>query len=214
MTPLFDAIVRLVPPAQDRSSEPFGMQIANLGYDNYLGRLGVGRVYKWTTKVWDHVSIISNDSNKETVKLVKYFLTIGLNRVEANIAKCGDIVTIAGIPDIFVWETVWVWDPMPLPTIQIDEPTLSMEFLVNDSPFAGKDGKYMTSRNLQERLEKEQQTNVWLNVDIIDGKFIVSWRWELHLWVLIESIRREGRELQVETHKLFSDIEIVKKQSQ
>lgn len=212
MTPLFESIIKLVPPAEDKWSEPFRMQIANLGYDNYLGRLGIGRVYEWTAKVWDQVTVIANDGTKRNGKISKIFVTIGLSRVEADIAQCGDIVTIAGIPDIFVWETVWVWDPQPLPTIQIDEPTLSMEFLVNDSPFAGKDGKYMTSRNLQERLEKEQQTNVWLKVETIDGKFIVSGRWELHLWVLIESIRREGRELQVWAPQVIFRYEDNKKQ--
>lgn len=212
MTPLFEAIIRLVNPAEDRSSEPFRMQIANLGYDNYLGRLGIGRVYEWTAKVWDQVVVISNDGTKRNGKITKIFVTIWLSRVEADNAQCGDIVTIAGIPDIFVWETVWTGDVQALPTIQIDEPTLSMEFLVNDSPFAGKDGKYMTTRNLQERLDKEQQTNVWLKVEVVDGRFIVSWRWELHLWVLIESIRREGRELQVGAPQVIFRYEDNKKQ--
>jgi GTP-binding protein len=120
-----------------------------------------------------------------------------LQRIEQTEAKSGDIITISGIPDIFVGETVGVGEVEALPTISIDEPTLKMEFLVNDSPFAGKEGKYMTTRNLQERLEKELETNVGLKVDFSDGKFVVSGRGELHLGVLIENIRREGRELQV-----------------
>ncbi len=134
---------------------------------------------------------------KRTGKITKIFTTLGLQRVEVQEAKCGDIVTIAGIPNIFVGETIGVGEVEPLPSISIDEPTLRMEFLVNDSPFAGKEGKYMTTRNLQERLDKELETNVGLKVDTADSRFIVSGRGELHLSVLIETIRREGWELQV-----------------
>lgn len=197
LTPLFDAILENVAPAPEKLDEPFRMQIANLGYDDYLWRLGIGRVYEGKIKVWSQVTIIWNDGIKRSGKIAKLFTTLGLQRIETEEATCGDIITISGIPNIFVGETVGVGEFEPLPTIAIDEPTLSMEFLVNDSPFAGKEGKYMTTRNMAERLEKEVETNVGLKVENQDGKFIVSGRGELHLGVLIESIRREGRELQV-----------------
>lgn len=198
LTPLFQAILQYVPEAPNNPEKPFRMQIANLAYDDYLGRLGIGRVYEGTAKAGQQVTIIENDwVTKRTWKISKIFTTLGLQRVEWKEAECGDIITISGIPSIFVWETIWVWEFTPLPSISIDEPTLKMEFLVNDSPFAGKEGKYMTTRNLQERLTKELETNVWLKVEFEDSRFLVSGRGELHLSVLIETMRREGRELQV-----------------
>lgn len=197
MKALFDVIMKHVPEAPNYSDKPFRMQVMNLAYDDYMWRLGIWRVYEWTAKTWQQVSIISNDWKKRNWKIGRIFTTLGLQRIEKAEAKCGDIITIAWISDIFVWETVWVWDVQALPSITIDEPTLRMEFMVNDSPFAGKEWKYMTTRNMQERLMKELETNVWLKLDMDDWKFIVSWRGELHLWVLIESIRREWRELQV-----------------
>lgn len=197
LTPLFEEILSFVPEAKDLSDQPFRMQVANLGYDDYLGRLGIGRVYEGVIKAWTQVSIIGNDGVKRNGKIAKIFTTLGLQRIEINEAHCGDIITISWISNIFVGETLGVGDFEALPSIAIDEPTLSMEFLVNDSPFAGKEGKYMTTRNMAERLEKEVETNVGLRVENQDGKFIVSGRGELHLWVLIESIRREGWELQV-----------------
>ena len=197
LTPLFDEILSFVPEAKDFSDKPFRMQIANLWYDDYLWRLWIWRVYEGTVKEGTQVTVIWNDWVKRNWKIAKVFTTLWLQRIETQEAQCWDIITISWIPNIFVWETIWVWDFEALPSIAIDEPTLSMEFLVNDSPFAGKEWKYMTTRNMAERLEKEVETNVWLKVTNKDGKFIVSWRWELHLWVLIEAIRREGWELQV-----------------
>ncbi|MCF7834440.1 translational GTPase TypA [Candidatus Gracilibacteria bacterium] len=197
MKALFDVIMKHVPEAPNYSDKPFRMQVMNLAYDDYMGRLGIGRVYEGTAKTGQQVSIISNDGKKRNGKIGRIFTTLGLQRIEKAEAKCGDIITIAGISDIFVGETVGVGDVQALPSITIDEPTLRMEFMVNDSPFAGKEGKYMTTRNMQERLMKELETNVGLKLDMDDGKFIVSGRGELHLGVLIESIRREGRELQV-----------------
>ena len=197
LTPLFDAILENVAPAAEKSDLPFCMQVANLGYDDYLGRLGVGRVYQGTLNAGSQVTIIGNDGVKRSGKIAHIFRTLGLQRIEIPQAECGDIVTISGIPNIFVGETIGVGEFEAMPTIAIDEPTLSMEFLVNDSPFAGKDGKYMTTRNMAERLEKEAETNVGLKVEMVEGKFIVSGRGELHLGVLIEAIRREGWELQV-----------------
>lgn len=195
--PIFQAILTHVPPAPHHPEKPFRMQIANLWYDDYLGRLGIGRVYEWTITPGTQVTIIDNDGQKRTAKISKVFTTLGLQRIDATEAKCGDIVTIAGIPNIFVGETVGVGDVVPLPPITIDEPTLRMEFLVNDSPFAGKEGKYMTTRNMQERIDKELETNVGLKLEENNGRFILSGRGELHLSVLIETMRREGRELQV-----------------
>ena len=197
LTPLFDEILSFVPEAKDYSDKSFRMQIANLWYDDYLGRLWIWRVYEGSVKEGTQVTVIGNDWVKRNWKIAKVFTTLGLQRIETEEAQCWDIITISWIPNIFVWETVWIWDFEALPSIAIDEPTLSMEFLVNDSPFAGKEWKYMTTRNMAERLEKEVETNVGLKVSNKDWKFIVSWRWELHLWVLIESIRREGWELQV-----------------
>lgn len=197
LTPLFETIIKHVPTAPNFSEKPFRMQIANLGYDDYLWRLGIGRVYEGSAKAGQQVTIIGNNGETRTGKIAKIFTTLGLQRIETNEAQCGDIITISGIPSIFVGETIWVGEVEALPTIAIDEPTLRMEFLVNDSPFAGKEGKYMTTRNMHERLSKEVETNVWLKVEAHDGQFMVSWRWELHLSVLIETIRREGREIQV-----------------
>lgn len=197
LTPLFEAILAHVPETPDYSDKPFRMQIANLAYDEYVWRLGIGRVYEGVAKVGQTVTILTNDGTKRTGKIAKIYTTLWLQRIESTQAMCWDIITIAGIPTIFVGETVGMGDIEPLPSISIDEPTLRMEFLVNDSPFAGKEGKYMTTRNLEERLAKELETNVWLRVDNEDGRFVVSGRWELHLSVLIETIRREGRELQV-----------------
>jgi GTP-binding protein len=180
-TPLFDAIMEHVTPAPDKSDMPFRMQIANLGYDDFVGRLGIGRVYEGTLKTGSQVNILGNDGVKRTGKVSKIYTTLGLSRVETDVAKCGDIVTIAGIPSIYVGETVGTGDFEAMPSITIDEPTLKMEFLVNDSPFAGKEGKYMTTRNMQERLDKELQMNVGLKVDFDGGSFMVSGRGELHL---------------------------------
>lgn len=197
MRPVFDVIMSHVPEAPYYPQKPFRMQIANLGYDEYLGRLGIGRVYEGTAISGSQVTILDNDWQKRSGKITKIFTTLWLQRVESAEATCGDIVTIAGIPNIFVGETVGVGDVIPLPPIAIDEPTLRMEFLVNDSPFAGKEGKYMTTRNMQERIYKELETNVGLRLEEEEGRFILSWRGELHLSVLIETMRREWRELQV-----------------
>lgn len=197
--PIFDMIEKFVQPAPDYSDKPFRMQIVNLGYDDFIGRLGIGRVYEWTAKPWQEVVVFDNDGNKRKGKITRIFTTLGLSRIDAQEAKCWDIVTIAGIPNIFVGETVWIEWCEPFPPIKVDAPTLTMDFLVNDSPFAGKEGKLVTSKNIQERLHKELQTNVWLEIDFDKwgNRFAVSGRGELHLSVLIETMRREWFELQV-----------------
>lgn len=200
--PLFETILSHVSAAADNdTTKPFKMQIANLSYDNYLGRLGIGRVYEGTLKAGQQVTVIGNDGARRTGKISKCFTSLGLARKEVEFAEAGDIVTIAGIADIYVGETVSVdSNTEAMPTITIDAPTLKMEIRVNDGPFAGREGKYITSRNIRERLEKELEMNVGLKVDFenSDGNgYNVSGRGELHLSVLIESMRREGFELSV-----------------
>ncbi len=199
ITPIFKLIMEKVPEAPNNPDKPFRMQIANLAYDDFVGRLGVGRIYDGIVKTGDQVVVFDNTWKKRKAKISKLYTTLWLSRIEVKEARSGDIVTIAGIADIFVWETVWVEWAEPFAPIHVDAPTLTMDFLVNDSPFAGRDGKQVTSRNLLERLEKELETNVWLEVDFSQwGKrFPVSGRWELHLSVLIETMRREWFELQV-----------------
>jgi len=201
ISPLFETIIEHVELAKNDTEATFRMQIANLGYDNFMGRLGIGRVYEWKVKSGQQVTVIGNDWVRRTAKIGKVFTTLGLQRISVDSAEAWDIVTISGIPDIYVWETISTdSNAEPMPAITIDEPTLKMEFLVNDSPFAGKEWKLVTSRNIRDRLTKELEMNVWLKVDLegSDGNvFMVSGRWELHLSVLIETMRREWFELQV-----------------
>jgi GTP-binding protein len=199
ITPLLDMIMESVPEAPNDADKPFKMQIANLGFDNFLGRLGIGRVYEGTVKIGQDVCITSNDGVKRKGKISEILTNEWLQKVKTQEATAWDIVTIAWIPDIFVGETVAASEEVTaLPPITIDEPTLKMDFLVNNSPFAGREGKFVTSRQIRERLEKELETNVWLKIDFDSGEnYIVSGRWELHLSVLIETMRREGFELQV-----------------
>lgn len=198
---LFDTIIEQVEVAANDSTKPLKMQIANLAYDNYVGRMGIGRVVDGAAKVGQAVTIIANDGTRRTGKISKVLTSLGLKKMEVTEGLAGDIITIAGIPDIYVGETVCA-DPEcePMPPITVDEPTLTMEFMVNDSPFAGKEGKFVTSRQIRDRLEKETEMNVGLKIDFdgSDGNsYRVSGRGELHLSVLVETMRREGFELQV-----------------
>ncbi len=199
ITPLLDFVMEKVEHKKNDASAPLKMQIANLSYDNFLGRLGIGRIYDGTVKVGQEVTITSNEGEKRKGKITKILTNEGLEKVEANEAYAGDIVTIAGIADIYVWETVAQDETVEvMPPITVDKPTLKMEFLVNNSPFAGREGKFVTSRQIRDRLEKELEINVWLEVDFDSGdNYEVAGRWELHLSVLIETMRREGFELQV-----------------
>ncbi|NUJ98221.1 translational GTPase TypA [Candidatus Gracilibacteria bacterium] len=199
ITPLFDVIMEKVEEATNDTEKPFRMQVANLGYDNFLGRLAIGRVSEGKVKVGQEVFITSNEGAKRKGKIAEILTNEGLKKVKAIEALAGDIVTLAGIPDIYVGETIaQSIDIEALPAINIDEPTLKMEFLVNNSPFAGKEGKFVTSRQIRDRLERELETNVGLKIDFDSGdNFNVSGRGELHLSVLIETMRREGYELQV-----------------
>lgn len=196
--PLFEEIIRLVEPAPDRSSEPLQFQVTNLGYDEFVWRLGIGRITAGTMKPGMWVQVVDLDGNRRNAKINKVYKTVWLSRVETSLGTAGDIVTIAGIPNIYVGETVGLAWVEAMPTTKVDDPTLTMEFVVNDSPFMGREGKLVTSRNLNDRLTKELETNVGLQIDFADPtRFVVSGRWELHLWVLIETMRREGYELQV-----------------
>ncbi len=200
IAPLLDTILEVVKPYEGNENDPLQLQISNLDYDEYIGRLGIGRVTRGCIKVGETVSLSKNDGRLETFKITKLFVNEGLKRVEKNIAYYGDIVTIAGCPDISIGDTICDKDHIdPLPPIEIERPTLSMNFLVNNSPFAGRSGKFLTNRHIKERLDKELQTNVGLVVEELNGAdgYKVSGRGELHLSILLENMRREGYELSV-----------------
>lgn len=199
LQPLFDLILERVQPRENDATKPFRMQIANLSYDTFTGRQGIGRIVDGSVKTGANVFVIGNDGVKRKAKISKITTSLGLNKAEISEAFAGDIVSIAGIPDIFVGETVTTDENTEsLPPITIDPPTLKMQFFVNDSPFAGREGDYVTSRHIRDRLEKELEMNVGLKVEFKDdGSFVVAGRGELHLAVLIETMRREGFELQV-----------------
>jgi GTP-binding protein len=200
LAPLFETILEKVPAAAQNVSAPFRMQPASLDYDNYVGRLAVGRVHEGQLKVGDKVFMKAEGAATRSAKVSKLFRNEGVRRVEIPTAGAGDIVIIAGIPDINVGETITTDESVePLPALRIDPPTISMNFLVNNSPFAGKEGKLVTTRHIRARLEKEKETNVGLVVEDIAGSdsYKVSGRGELHLSVLLEQMRREGFELQV-----------------
>lgn len=201
LTPLLDMILEKVPLASKASSDtPLKLQPFNLAYDNYLGRLAVGRIYEGTIKQGDKV-YVKNAEGKETCNgnITKVFTFEGIKRVETKEAKAGDIVLIAGLPQIDIGETVTTdASASPLPGIAVDEPAISLNFLVNNSPFGGREGKFVTSRQIRERLQKELEVNVGLRIDWSKGDtFIVSGRGELHIAILLENMRREGYELQV-----------------
>lgn len=200
LQPLFDLILEKVKPAPSEVDLPLRMQPANLAYDDFVGRMGSGRIYEGTIRVGKPVTVIKLDGSRETQKISKIYTTTGLQKTSVNEAYAGDIVMIAGIANINVGETICDdANAEPLPAIQVDEPTLTMNFLVNNSPFAGKEGKFVTSRQIRERLEKELETNVGLKIEMSSTTdiFKVSGRGEMHLSVLIETMRREGFELQV-----------------
>jgi len=200
LQPLFDLILEVVAPAPSDTQKPLRMQPVNLSYDSFVGRQASGRIYEGTMKQGMQVSVVKLDGTIESQKITKLTTTVGLVKTEVKEAFAGDIVTIAGIPNINVGETIGEnKDVEPLPAIEIDPPTLSMNFLVNNSPFAGQEGKYLTSRQIRDRLERELETNVGLEVEFPENAdtFQIRGRGEMHLSVLIESMRREGYELQV-----------------
>ncbi len=198
--PLFETILKHCDTYPDLDEEPLQMQVSALAYDEYIGRLGIGRIYQGTLRAQESIIVCDDKGNERTKQTSQIFVYKGLTRVSVEEAHSGDIVVVAGIPDISIGETLCEKDHvMPMESIEIEEPTLSMNFHVNKSPFAGKSGKYVTSRNLKERLEKELEVNVGLKVEPTDSAdcFKVSGRGELHISVLIENMRREGYELAV-----------------
>ena len=200
MRPLLDAILKYIPSPTGDPNGPAQILFSSLEYDDYVGRIGVGRVERGTIKVTTPYVLCRQDGTQENVKFSKIYQFEGLKRVDCDDAEFGDIVCVAGIADLNIGETAC--DPNciePLPFVKIDEPTISMNFMVNDSPFAGKEGKYVTSRNLRDRLFKEVETNVSMRVEETDSMdtFKVSGRGELHLSILIETMRRENYEFQV-----------------
>lgn len=200
ITPLLDFILEHVPEAEQNTEATFRMQPATLAYDNFLGRLAIGRVQEGVAKVNQSVTIINSEGQKRSGKISKIFTFKGIQRVEAPEASAGDIVAIAGIADVFVGETLaGSSEVQPLPGIKVDPPSLAMDFMVNDSPFAGREGKFVTGRHIRDRLEKELETNVGLKLefDANSDHVKVLGRGEMHLAVLIETMRREGFELQV-----------------
>jgi GTP-binding protein len=204
LTPLFETILEKVPVAQNDTSKPFRMQPFNLAYDNFMGRLAVGRVYEGIAKGGEQVLVKTHGGGTRSAKITKLFTFNGMRREEVSEAVAGDIVMLAGIADIFIGETITNNpDAELLPAITIDEPTIVLDFLVNNSPFAGREGKFVTSRQIRERLERELEVNVGLRVDftpdqnrIAEG-FKVYGRGEMHIAVLLETMRREGYEIQV-----------------
>ena len=199
MNPVLDMIVNNIPAPSMDSDSPLQFQPALLDYNDYVGRIGIGRVARGTMKVNENVSCVRLDGTIKQFRIQKLFGFLGLKRIEINEAQAGEIVAIAGLPDISVGETVCtVGMEEALPQLRIDEPTLQMTFGVNNSPFAGREGKFVTARKLEERLMKETQRDVSLRVRQNDTEsWIVSGRGELHLSILIENMRRQGYELQV-----------------
>jgi len=200
LRPLFDAILATIPPSGGEKTNPLQILVANLDYSDYLGRMAIARVFNGTLHNGEEAAIAKLDGSFQKVKITKLFSFSGLKRVDIDQTECGDIVAIAGVEGIAIGETITsVENPAPLPHIVIDEPTIAMQFAVNTSPFAGREGTYVTSRNLRERLQKELLTNVSLRVEETDStdSFKVLGRGELQLSILIETMRREGYELAV-----------------
>jgi GTP-binding protein len=197
---LYDSIVENIPAPIDNRDEPLQFQVALLDYNDYVGRIGIGRVFRGKIHVGQQVSLMKIDGSVKQFRVTKLFGFFGLKRQEIEEAVAGDLIAISGMEDINVGETVCpVEHEDALPILRIDEPTLQMTFVVNNSPFAGREGKYLTSRKIEERLHAQLQTDVSLRVDNTDSPdaWIVSGRGELHLSILIENMRREGYELQV-----------------
>ncbi|WP_259748014.1 translational GTPase TypA [Lactococcus lactis] len=206
MANIFDTIIDHIPGPVDNSDEPLQFQVSLLDYNDYVGRIGIGRVFRGTIKVGDSVTLSKLDGSTKNFRVTKLFGFFGLDRQEIQEAKAGDLIALSGMEDIFVGETVTPSDHVePLPILHIDEPTLQMTFLANNSPFAGREGKWVTSRKVEERLVSELQTDVSLRVENTESpdKWVVSGRGELHLSILIETMRREGYELQVSSPEVI-----------
>ncbi|HUN67105.1 MAG TPA: translational GTPase TypA [Bacteroidota bacterium] len=200
LRPLFDAIVSRIPPPRGDSSAPFKMLVTTIDYNDYLGRLGIGKIEQGTIRLGAPMKVVHRDTSVEDARVSKIYTFEGLKRIEISTGEVGDIIAIAGMEDVDIGETIAdAADPTPLRFVTIEEPTMSMNFVVNNSPFAGQEGRYVTTRNLGERLARELRSNVSLRVELTDSPdvFKVSGRGELHLGILIETMRREGYEFQV-----------------
>jgi GTP-binding protein len=223
LTPLLETILREVPPAESKTDLPARLQTFNLAYDNFLGRMAICRVYEGVVKVGQNIFFKQHNKDSVAGKITKLFTFEGVKRLEVSEAVAGDIVMVAGLPTIYIGDTICAdKDAEPLPSIKIDEPTISLNFLVNDSPFAGREGKFVTGRQIRERLERELEVNVGLKVDfegnrtngksqeVANGRpqqegnigtgtggYTVYGRGELHIAILLENMRREGYEVQV-----------------
>ena len=206
LIPLFETIIHKVKDAEGDESKPFQMLVSAIEYDNYLGKIGTGKITNGTVSQGEEIVLLKRDGERLLYRITKIFQYEGLKKKEVKKAFAGDIVSLAGMERVDVGETAACKEnPKPLPIIEIDAPTLSMTFRVNDSPFAGKEGKYVTSRNIWDRLQKELQTNVSIKVEGTENgdEFIVKGRGELQLSILIENMRREGFEFQVSTPKVI-----------
>ncbi|WP_019416086.1 translational GTPase TypA [Paenisporosarcina sp. TG20] len=200
MKVIYDAIIEKIPAPVDNKEEPLQFQVALLDYNDYVGRIGIGRVFRGTMELGQQVSLMKLDGKVKNFRVTKMFGFMGLKRIEIQTAHAGDLIAVSGMEDINVGETVCpIEHPDALPILRIDEPTLQMTFLVNNSPFAGREGKFVTSRKIDERLQAQLETDVSLRVDPTDSPdaWVVSGRGELHLSILIENMRREGFEIQV-----------------
>lgn len=200
LQPLFDAILKYVPAPKGNPDEPFQMLISAIDYNDYLGRIGIGRVHTGKVKIGDNIVLLTKLGAKINAKITRLYTFDNIKRVEADEITAGDIGAIAGLEDVDIGDTIAdPKKPEALPFVEIDEPTITMNFMVNNSPFAGQEGRYVTTRNISERLSRELKSNVSLRVEITDSPdtFKVSGRGELHLGILIENMRREGYELQL-----------------
>ncbi|MCX6754867.1 MAG: translational GTPase TypA [Candidatus Nomurabacteria bacterium] len=205
LTPLFDLILSEVKEASVNKEKPFQAQVFNLGYDNFLGRLAIVRAYAGSVNTGSTIIVKDSHGNSRPSKITKMFTFDGIKRKEAEVLNTGDIAIVSGIPDVFIGETFCTDASTPaLASIAIDEPTISLNFIVNDSPFCGREGKYVTSRQIRERLEKELEINVGLKINFdgtdeeeVQEGYLVYGRGELHIAILLENMRREGYELQV-----------------
>ncbi len=214
LEPLLEAIIENVPPPKGYMDKPLQFLVSNIDYDEYVGRIGVGRVERGTIRSGQSALLCKKDGTVENVKVSKLYVFSGLKRTEVSSASMGDIIAVSGMGNIIIGETVCeIGSPDPLPFIDIDEPTISMTFSVNNSPFAGREGSFVTSRHLRDRLFKELETNVSLRIEETDSpdSFKVSGRGELHLSILIETMRRQGYEFQVSKPTvIFKDIDDVR----
>jgi len=210
--PLLDTILEKIPPAKNDKEAPLKAQPFNLAYDNFLGRMAIARVYQGTIKDGQKVFVKKSSGDIEEGKIIKMFTFEGIKRKEVKEVEAGDIVMLAGLPNIYIGDTI-VSDPATesLPIIKVDEPTIALNFLVNNSPFGGREGKFVTSRQIRERLEKELEVNVGLKVDFEGDNIKVYGRGELHIAILLENMRREGFELQVsEPQVIIKEIDGIK----